>query len=97
MTVAQVWTDFELGSYAGAPGTAVNLVGHGYLPNEQVQITTDRTGSTPVATLTTDNTGSFNDSSWKIPAGWAQGKLTITATSQHSFDTKSITYYVTGQ
>lgn len=96
MTISPVWTDFELGAYAGAPGDAVRFVGHGYQFGEPVAITTDRTGTTPVATLTSDSTGSFDDSSWHVPADFAEGNLTITATGQWSGDVKSIVYYVTG-
>ncbi len=96
MTISPVWTDFELGSYAGAPGTAVNFLGKGYEYGEPVVITTDRTGTTPVLTITADGTGSFNNNSWSIPAGWTQGNLKLTATGQWSGDVKSITYYVTG-
>lgn len=95
LTISPVWTDFELGSYAGAPGAAINFVGHGYQFGEQVQITTDRTGTTPVATFTADNTGSWSGS-WTTPASSTEGNLKITATAQSSGDVKSITYYVTG-
>jgi len=96
MTISPVWTDFELGAYAGAPGDAVRLAGHGYQFNEPVVITTDRTGTSPVATLTSDSSGSFDDSSWHVPADFAEGNLAITATGQWSGDVKTITYYVTG-
>ena len=66
--------------------------GHGVV---LVRDTTDRTGTTPVATFTTDNTGSFSGS-WTIPAGYVSGNLKITATAASSGDVKSITYYVTG-
>ena len=96
MTIAPVWTDYELGSYAGAPGGAVHFIGHGYEPGEQVLIATDRTGTTPILTLTTDSTGSFDDSSWSVPGDFTEGNLVLTATAQSSGDSKAITYYVTG-
>ncbi len=71
------------------------MTGAGYLPNETVKITTDRTGSTTVATATTNATGNFA-ASYVIPSNFVQGNLVLTATSNHSFDTKSITFYVTG-
>lgn len=94
--VAPVYTDLQLGSYAGAPGTAVRFIGHGYLPNESVTITTNRTGTTVVRMINADATGSFNDSGYLIPAGFVEGNLTFTAHGAHSFNDKSITYYVTG-
>ncbi len=97
MTVAPVYTDIQLGSYAGAPGSAVEFIGHGYVPNDVVQVTTDRTGTTPVATIQADGTGSFDYKGWSIPAGWSEGNLTLTIVGTKSFDTKTITYYVAGQ
>jgi hypothetical protein len=96
MTVAPVYTDLQLGSYAGEPGTGVHFIGHGYIPNEPVNITTDRTGTTVVRTIVADATGSFDDSGYIVPAGSTEGNLTLTATGTHSFNSKSITYYVTG-
>lgn len=94
MTVAPVWTDLQLGSYAVSLGTPIRFIGHGYLSNEQVHITTDRTGSTVVATIVADGSGSFDNSSYVVPADWTPGNLTVTATSQWSFDQKSITLWV---
>ena len=97
MTVAPVYTDLQLGSYAGAPGGAVEFVGHGYLPGDPITVTTDRTGSTVVASFTADGLGDFDNSSWHVPANFAEGNLTLTVTGGYSFDTKSIVYYVTGE
>lgn len=96
LTVAPVYTDLQLGSYAGAPGVAVEFKGHGYLPNENITVTTDRTGVTPVTTFTTNATGDFDNSSFIVPAGFIEGTLTLTVLSEHSFNTKSVVYYVTG-
>jgi hypothetical protein len=96
LTVAPVYTDLELGSYSGAPGSAVEFVGHGYIPNEPIVITTDRTGSTPVATFDADSNGSFDNSSYHVDPSAACGPLNITVTGEHSFDSKSVSYYVTG-
>ncbi|HAO64742.1 TPA: hypothetical protein DCQ44_02040 [Candidatus Taylorbacteria bacterium] len=95
ITIAPVYTSFNLGSYAGAPGTAITLSGSGYLPNEPISITTDRTGATVVASATTNALGDFSIS-YSTPTTFAEGNLVITAKSAHSFDIKSITYYVTG-
>lgn len=97
MTVAPVWTDIQLGSYAGAPGTAINFIGNGYAPNDIIEVTTDRTGSTVVHTMNASGTGSFNDSGFVIPSDWTEGNAVLTITGTRSFDTKTITYYVTGE
>lgn len=94
MTVAPVWTDLQLGSYAVTRGTAVQLIGSGYLANEPVEVRTDRTGSTVVHSFTTSGTGTFNDSGYVIPADFAEGLMTITVKSLYSFDTKEITFWV---
>lgn len=96
MTVAPVYTDLQLGTYAGSAGAHIEFIGHGYLPNEQVTVTTDRTGTAPVATFTTDATGSFDNSSYVVPVSFVAGNLTLTVTSAHSFDHKAIVYYVVG-
>lgn len=96
MTVAPTYTDLQLAHYAGAPGSVLELLGHGYVPNDVIEVTTDRTGSSPVTTIHADSNGSFDDKSFSIPAGWAEGTLTLTVKGTHSFDTKSIIYYVTG-
>jgi hypothetical protein len=95
ITIAPVWTGLQLGSYAGKPGDHITFIGSGYLPNETITITNDR-NSTPVS-FSTDASGAFNDSSFVIPNSFTEGNLVLTATSNHSFDTKTITYYVTGQ
>jgi hypothetical protein len=96
MMVAPVYTDIELKNYAGAPGAAIEFIGHGYVPNDIVQITTDRTGSSTVATIHADSGGNFDDSSFVVPISWAGGPLTLTINGTLSFDIKSIVYYVTG-
>lgn len=93
LTVAPVWTDFHLESYAVPAGGSAHLIGSGYLPNETINLTTDRTGSTVVTSFTSNASGSF-DTMWTIPADFAEGNLTITATSAHSFDSKPITFWV---
>jgi hypothetical protein len=95
ITVAPVFTSFNLGIYASAPGTTVTMSGSGYLPNEPITITTDRTGSAPVVSVNADSSGNFN-TSYTLPLSFAQGNLIITATGLHSFDSKSITFFVTG-
>jgi large repetitive protein len=95
LTVAPVWTDFHLGSYAVDAGTAVNLIGSGYLPNEMITITTNKTTGAQT-TFSTDASGSFN-TNWTLPSDIVPsgGSLvTITATSAHSFDTKSVDFWV---
>ncbi|MDB5187544.1 MAG: hypothetical protein JWO50_64 [Candidatus Kaiserbacteria bacterium] len=96
ITIAPVYTSLSLGSYAGAPGDAVTFVGSGYLPNEPINITTDRSGTTVVYTFNADASGSFNNSGYIIPMSYTGGPLLITVTGAHSFDSKGINYYVTG-
>ena len=96
MTVAPVYTDIQLAHYFGAPGTAIEFIGHGYVPNDIVQIRTNRTGTTVVATIHADATGSFDNTSYVIPSTWLEGNLLLTITGTRSFDVKTIGYYVTG-
>jgi hypothetical protein len=97
MTRPQIYTNLQLGSYAGAPGTAIDFIGSGYLPNETITITTDRTGTTPVFSFTADVSGSFNNSGYIVPSTWTGGPLVLTAVGNHSYAPTSITYYVTGK
>ena len=93
-TEAPVYTGLVLGSYAGKPSSSVTFTGFGYLPNEPVLVTNDRSSASYL--ITADSTGAFSDSGFIIPANFAQGNLTFTVTGTHSFDKKSIVYYVTG-
>ena len=95
-TEPQVYVNVQLGAYAGAPGDAVTFIGSGFLPNDPIQITTDRTGSTVVYSFTADASGNFNDSGYHIPMSFTGGPLNITVTGTHSFTSNTITYYVTG-
>jgi hypothetical protein len=95
MTVAPTYTDLQLARYYGAPGDHIEFIGHGYIPNEPITVTTDRTGSTQVASFTADASGNFDDSSFVIPNGFAPGNLVLTVTGAHSFSSKDITIYVT--
>jgi hypothetical protein len=94
MQVAPVYTSLTLGSYAVTRGTALSIIGSGYLPNEPVQVTTSNTGSTVVLTITANSSGNFDNSSYIIPASTTPGNMTVTAFGTHSFDTKSVTLYV---
>lgn len=94
LTVAPVYTNLTLGSYVVTRGTAVNFIGSGYLPSEPIEIRTDRTGTSTVATFSSDSSGSFNDSSYVIPADWASGNLILMVKGTHSFDEKDITIWV---
>ncbi len=96
ITIAPTYTSLQLGSYAGAPGSAITLIGAGYLANEPLSLTTDRTGSS-VYTFNADASGNFTNSGFIIPADLAEGNLVLTVTSGHSFTSHSITYYVTGK
>ena len=96
MTVAPVYTDLQMKNYFGAPGDPLEFIGHDYLLNEPIVLTTDRTGSSTVASWSADGTGSFDDSSFHIPGDFAAGNLVLTVMGLHSFDSKSITIYVTG-
>ncbi len=95
-TQPQLYANVQLGGYAGAPGSAVTFMGSGFLPNDTIAVTTDRTGTAAIHSFTADATGSFNDSGWQVPANFTGGALTLTITGLHSFISKSIVYYVTG-
>lgn len=96
LTVAPVYSDLQLASYAVAAGSPVTFIGHGYLPSDPISITTDRSGSSSVASFSADPLGDFSNSSFVIPADWTSGPLTVTAHGGHSFSTKSITLWVIG-
>jgi hypothetical protein len=98
-TVAQIYPNLTLGSYAGKPGAAINFVGSGYLPNETLSLALSRTSSstpTTAYTFSSDSSGNFNDSGFVVPTDFTEGVLVLTLTGNHSFAPKSITYYVTG-
>jgi large repetitive protein len=95
-TQAQVYTNVQLQSYAGAPGDAVTFIGSGFLPNEPINITTDRTGGTIVHTFAADAKGNFSNSGFVVPATFIGGPLSLTVTGTHSMSSAAITYYVTG-
>lgn len=96
MTLAPVWIDLQLASYAGAPGSAVQFLGSGYVANDTIEVRTDRTGEVPVATFSADASGSFNYGGYSIPVDFLEGNLIFSVKGVNSFDTKEITYYVTG-
>lgn len=93
-TQAQIYVNLQLGAYAGAPGGHVAFIGSGYLPNEPIQVATDRASST--YSFNADASGNFNDSGFVIPVSFAPGNLTFTVTGTHSMTTMNIVYYVTG-
>ncbi|MBI2410066.1 hypothetical protein HYV30_03435 [Candidatus Kaiserbacteria bacterium] len=97
LTLATVYTDFQLGSYTVAAGSPIRFLGNGYLPNDPITVTTDRSTSTPVASFTASATGSFDDSSFVVPVDWTSGNLTVTAHGGHSFTDTPITLWVLGQ
>lgn len=97
MTRSQIYTNLQLKNYAGAAGSPIEFIGSGYLPDETISITTDRTGSTPVFSFAADASGSFDNSGYVVPASWTGGPLVVTAVGDHSFVPTSITYYVTGK
>ncbi|MCL5667061.1 MAG: hypothetical protein M1383_04805 [Patescibacteria group bacterium] len=96
-TEPQAYVNVQLGSYAGAPGSAINFIGSGFLPNEPVEITTDRTGSAAVHTIVADAKGSFNDSGYVVPPNFAEGNLNLAITGTYSKSVTDIVYYVAGK
>ncbi|HYC83550.1 MAG TPA: hypothetical protein VEB60_03355, partial [Candidatus Paceibacterota bacterium] len=96
-TVAEVYPGLALGTYAGAPGESITFIGSGYLPNEPIQILTDRTGAEAVHSFTADASGSFSNGGWLVPNDFAAGELSLTIKGLHSFTEKTIVYYVTGR
>ncbi len=95
LTVAPIYTNIQLGSYAGPAGSTIEFIGSGYLPHNPIEILTDRTGSEVVASFTADASGSFDNTDYSIPGDFSEGELVLTIRSLHSFDTKTITFYVT--
>jgi hypothetical protein len=95
-TQPQIYVNVQLGSYAGAPGDAVTFTGDGFLPNEPVNITTDRTGSAVVHSFNANAAGQFTNGAYHLPLSFTGGPLTLTITGTHSLVPKSIAYYVTG-
>ncbi len=93
-TQPAIYVSVELNTYAGAPGTQVQVIGSGFLPGEVVQIRTDKTGPDALVEFTADNLGKVNNSSWKIPANIAEGNLTIKVHGTHSFTDTDIIFYV---
>jgi hypothetical protein len=93
-TEAPVYAGLMLGSYAGKPGSAVDFIGSGYLPNEPVEVSTDRSSASYL--ITANSSGSFNDSGFVIPANFTEGNLTFTVKGLYSYTTETIVYYVTG-
>jgi hypothetical protein len=94
-TLATTYSSFQLGSYAIAPGGTADLIGTGFLPGETVDISTSETTGT-VYSVTADQSGSFNDSGFVLPAAVTSGPLTITATGEHSLSPETVSLYVTG-
>lgn len=90
LSVAQIWPTLSLGSYAIAPGEAINAIGSGYLSSEPMQIIID--GSV-VGTFNADASGSFNDSSVHLPS-LPEGLHDITIKGTHSFNSSTITIWV---
>gem|GEM_PF-1500234 len=92
----EVYLGAELGSYAGAPGTAIQFIGSGYLPNEPIQIRTDRTGEEVVHSFNANTSGSFSNDTYIIPTDVTEGPLTLMITGEYSVKPVEIVYYVTG-
>lgn len=94
LTLAPVYTNPQLGSYAISPGSAVTFIGSGYVTNDLIEIRTDRTGDAVVHSFSADGSGSFSDSGYLIPMDFDYGNLTLTVRGTHSFDEKTITLWV---
>lgn len=93
-TQAEVYASAWLGAYAGPPGASVNFLGSGYLPNEPIEILTDRTGTSVVHTFTADAVGGLNNSGYTIPSDFTEGPLKFTIKGKNSYTTVEVTYYV---
>lgn len=92
-TQAPVYTSFQLSKYAVAAGSMTTVMGSGFLPGESVTITDDRGGS--LGTLSADANGTVTGPI-TIPASYAAGNLTLTASGAHSFTPQTVTMYVMG-
>jgi hypothetical protein len=93
-TQAPVAASLQLGSYAVSRGTAVTFMGTGYLPDEPIEVRTDRTGDTVVHAFSADASGTFTNSGYLIPADFAEGNLTLTVKGLHSLEVRVITIWV---
>ncbi len=91
-----VYVDVQLGSYAGAPGSPITVIGSGFIPGETVAVSTDRTGTTTVHSFAVGPSGSFSDAGFTVPTGFIEGPLMLTIKGMYSHAPVSITYYVTG-
>jgi hypothetical protein len=91
-TTATVYNSVGLGNYVVAPGAAVNITGSGFIPNEPVTVSGDRTTGT--YTFDASASGSLNNSGFILPASLAAGNLTLTITGTESFTVHTITLYV---
>jgi hypothetical protein len=94
-TIAPLYTGISLSNYAGTPGTNITVSGGGYVANDVIAITSDRTGSTVLGTVSSDSSGNVTGT-LQVP-NVTEGNLTLTFTGEHSFDSKQITIYVIGQ
>jgi len=95
-TQAPIYTSTFLGEYAAAPGNTITFIGSGFLPQEPIEIRTDRTGSTTVHAFMADATGNFRDANYTLPEDFTEGLLKLIITGTQSMTTASILYYVTG-
>jgi large repetitive protein len=96
ITIAPVYSSVQLGSYAGAPGTAVTFIGSGYLPNEVIHIATDRSAEESLYSFSADANGNFSNSGFVIPSSYTEGNLKLVIHGGYSMNETVITYYVTG-
>ncbi len=96
-TQAPVYASVWLGAYASGPGTAITFIGSGYLPNEPIEIRTDRTGTSVAHSFTADSSGNLNNSGYIIPADFTEGTLELKVNGLHGMIEKKIIYYVTGK
>lgn len=90
--VAPIWPSLSFGSYSVAPGTALNIIGSGYLANEPMEVIV---GGSVAGTFTADASGSFNNSSVNLPSV-PEGLTDITVRGTYSHHSSTITIWAQG-
>lgn len=77
-----------LSSYSGNPGSTIQVMGYGFMPNESIYLADEGMNTTTMS----DSNGNFT-SSLTIPASQA-GESIITASGEG--DSSSVSYYING-
>lgn len=93
MTVAPIYPTLYLAAYAGTALASIQPIGSGYFANEPIEVRTDRTDDTVIATIHSTPTGAVEET-FTLPVGFTEGLVTLSFRGTQSFDEKQIVYYV---